>query len=356
MKQGRSLQELAVEIQRQQEAKKDYLVETSSMYMTSDGNLEVDGLDPLFRVNDIAHAQIGQYLEIPSRYYEKMRLESSDLLADNVNHWLHKPTDSRPPRRMLRTLDDNLRAFLSDRYRRIDNTAVAETVLPVISQMEGARVESCEITDEKMYIKVVNQRIESQVKVGDIVQAGIIITNSEVGRGSVSVSPLIYRLVCSNGMIAQDGQVRKNHVGRTNDIGYDFSIFRDETIEADDRAFLMKVRDAVSAAVDQTVFERLVQQMRDATESKVEAISVPKVMELTSKQFGISINENEGVLGHLISGGDLSLYGVANAVTRYAQDVKSYDRSTELEATGYRILTMAPKLWNSILSTARKEV
>ena len=257
---------------------------------------------------------------------------------------------------MLRTLDDNLRAFLSDRYRRIDNTAVAETVLPVISQMEGARVESCEITDEKMYIKVVNQRIESQVKVGDIVQAGIIITNSEVGRGSVSVSPLIYRLVCSNGMIAQDGQVRKNHVGRTNDIGYDFSIFRDETIEADDRAFLMKVRDAVSAAVDQTVFERLVQQMRDATESKVEAISVPKVMELTSKQFGISINENEGVLGHLISGGDLSLYGVANAVTRYAQDVKSYDRSTELEATGYRILTMAPKLWNSILSTARKEV
>lgn len=63
MKQGRSLQELAVEIQRQQEAKKDYLVETSSMYMTSDGNLEVDGLEPLFHVNDIAHAQIGQYLE-----------------------------------------------------------------------------------------------------------------------------------------------------------------------------------------------------------------------------------------------------------------------------------------------------
>ena len=133
-------------------------------------------------------------------------------------------------------------------------------------------------------------------------------------------------------------------------------IFRDETIEADDRAFLLKVRDAVTAAADQTIFERIVGQMREATEAKIPAITAPKVVELTSSRFGISINENEGVLGHLIDGGDLSLYGMANAVTRYAQDVKSYDRSTELEATGYKILTMAPALWNSILSTARKEV
>jgi len=355
MKEGRSLQELAVEIQRQQNAKQDYLADTDSMSMNDDGKFIVDGLNDNFNVNYIAHQQIGQYLEIPSRYYDKMRTESPVLLSQNVNHWLHI-NGNQPERRMLRTLDGNLRAFLSDRYRRIDNVAVAETVLPVISQMEGAKVESCEITEEKMYIKVVNPRIQAQVKVGDMVQAGIVISNSEVGRGSVSVSPLIYRLVCSNGMIAQDNQLRKYHIGKANDSDFDYSIYRDETIEADDRAFLMKVRDAVTAAVDQTVFERLVQQMRDATEAKVDAVSVPKVMELTSKQFGISQNENEGVLGHLIGGGDLSLYGVANAVTRYAQDVGSYDRSTELETTGYRILTMAPSLWKSILSTARKEV
>lgn len=355
MKQGRNLQELAIEIRRQQDAKQDYLADISQMSMANDGTIEVDGLGNSFRVNEIAHAQIGQYLEIPSKYYEKMRYESPSLLADNVNHWLHKPT-IQPERRMLRTMDGNLRAFLSDRYRIIDNVAVAETVLPVISQMDGASVVSCEITDEKMYIKVVNRHIETEIKVGDVVQSGIVISNSEVGLGSVNVSPLIYRLVCSNGMIAQDGRVRKNHVGRTNDMGFDFSIFRDETLEADDRAFLMKVRDAVTAAADQAVFNRIVEQMRDATFSKIDPITVPKVTELTSKQFGISINETEGVLGHLINGGDLSLYGMANAVTRYAQDVKSYDRSTELESTGYRILTMSPKLWNSILSTARKEV
>ena len=354
MKQGRTLQELAVEIQRQQRAKVDYLADTSVMSMVDGGSgisFQIEGKTP-FGMTDLAHSQIGQYLEIPAKYYERMRYGSPELLAHNVNHWLQ----TMPDRRMIRTLDGNVRAFLSDRYRRIDNADVAETVLPIIGQMHGAEVISCEITETKMYIKVVNPRVQTEVRVGDIVQSGVIISNSEVGRGSVNICPLIYRLACTNGMIAQDSSVRKYHIGKVNDADYDMSIFRDETIEADDRAFLMKVRDAVTAAADQRIFERIVDQMRQATDARFPAISAPKVVELTSSRFGISTNENEGVLGHLIDGGDLSMYGVANAVTRYAQDVNSYDRSTELEVTGYKIMTMAPTLWNSILSSAERDV
>ena len=200
--------------------------------------------------------------------------------------------------------------------------------------MQGARIESCELTDTRMYIKVVNERIQTEVVPGDIVQAGILISNSEVGMGSVSVKPLIYRLVCTNGMVADVG-VGKRHVGRINEsVDGDFGIFRDETIEADDRAFLMKIEDTVRAAVDEARFNALVQKLR-------------------AKEFNIRQNESEGILGHLIAGGDLSLYGLANAVTRHAQDVQSYDRSTELEATGYKIITMQPSLlkrWNEEVS------
>ncbi|MBQ9750583.1 MAG: DUF932 domain-containing protein, partial [Clostridia bacterium] len=240
MKQGRTLQELAVEIDRQARTKKDFLVDTTAMSVIphEEGiRFQAEGMSADFGINDIAHSQIGQHLEIPARYYERMRTESPELLSQNINHWLH---NRAPERRMLRTLDGNLRAFLSAKYRRIDNMEIAETVLPIISRMEGATVESCQITEQKMYIKVVNPRITTEVRKGDIVQAGIVISNSEVGMGSVSISPLIYRLVCSNGMIAAQ-QVRKNHVGRLNDADVDMSIFRDETIEADDRAFLMKV-------------------------------------------------------------------------------------------------------------------
>ena len=40
------------------------------------------------------------------------------------------------------------------------------------------------------------------------------ISNSEVGLGAVSIQPLVYRLVCTNGMIVNDMGERRHHVGR----------------------------------------------------------------------------------------------------------------------------------------------
>ena len=350
MKAGKTLQELAIELDRQQAVKKDMIVDMGALSMdTGEAGLalQVTGgnMAAKYGINDIAHRQIGQTLKIPALYYDRMRAEYPELLAQNVNGWFARTPDTK---RMLRTMDGTARALLSDRYRRIDNFEVASAVLPIISGMDGASVESCELTDSRMYLKVVNPRVTAEVKKGDIVQAGIIISNSEVGMGSVNVSPLVYRLVCSNGMIAQDGAVRKYHVGRANEGGEDFSIYRSETIEADDKAFLMKLEDSVKAAVDQARFAAIVDKMREATEATMEAKVVPQVVELASKEYGITEAEGKGILGHLIAGGDLSLYGLANAVTRQAQDVESYDRSTELEATGYKIITMAPALWRNL--------
>jgi len=355
MKEGRSLQALAAELERQRTTKQDFLVQTGAMSLIPNGNGDADlsvevvkgnrSQLATYGMNEIAHRQMGQYLKIPAAYYDRMRTEYPELLASNVNGWLARNPDNF---RMVRTLDGKARAILSDRYRRIDNFEVASAVLPIISRMNGATVESCELTDSRMYLKVVTPRITAEVKPGDVVQAGVIITNSEVGMGSVSVSPLIFRLVCTNGMVAQDGRVRKYHIGRANESGDDFTIYRDETIEADDRAFLMKLEDSVRAAVDQARFGKIVDRLREATAAKMDAKVVPKVVELASKEYGFTENEGQGILGHLIAGGDLSLYGLANAVTRQAQDVASYDRSTELEATGYKIISMAPSLWRQM--------
>ena len=351
MKEGKTLQELAAELERQQRAKKDLIVSTGVLSMDSrdDGGIALNIMGGQmiqhYDVGEIAHRQIGQFLKIPATYYDRMRREYPQLLTLNANGWFAQMPQAK---RMLRTLDGTARALLSDRYRRIDNFEVASAVLPIISRMEGAGVESCELTDSRMYLKVVNPRVTAEIKKGDIVQAGVLISNSEVGMGSVTVSPLIYRLVCSNGMIAEDGKLRKYHVGRANESREDFSIYRNETIEADDKAFLMKLEDSVKAAVDQARFAAIVDKLRESTEATFQPQQVQQVVELASKEYGFTDSESSGILGHLAAGGDLSLYGLANAVTRQAQDVASYDRSTELEATGYRIITMAPSLWRSL--------
>lgn len=356
MLQGRTLQELAVEIQRQDKAKWDFLVPTSEMKMVStyEGtHFAVNGIGE-FGLTENAHHQLGEYCGIPAGYYNKLA-EYPDMLATNVNHWLNvRGGDNR----MIRTLDGNARAFLSDRYRRIDNVQVAETVLPMISRLDGAEVKSCEVTENRMYLKVVSPKLSAEVKVGDVVQAGLLISNSEIGCGSVMVAPLIYRLVCTNGMIAHDSDLnryRKHHVGRVNEIDAEYTVLRDETVEAEDKALMMRLQDAVSSAISDAVFSEVVGKMREAVTTKIEAKSIPRVVELVSKEVGIQQGEQESILGHLIEGGDLSLYGLGNAVTRAAQDVKSYDRSTELESIGYKVMTLHPKKFNTIAAIARKE-
>ena len=108
------------------------------MSMLIDGDTTAFNIDGVAKlgINEIAHQQIGQFTEIPWKYYDKMRTESPRLLVENVNHWLYSDAEQR---RMIRTLDGNMRAFLSDRYRRIDNEQVAESVLPIISRMDGVR-------------------------------------------------------------------------------------------------------------------------------------------------------------------------------------------------------------------------
>jgi hypothetical protein len=222
---------------------------------------------------------------------------------------------------------------------------IANTVLPIINEMLDARVESCEVTDNKLYLKIVNPRLQADVVPGDTVQAGLIISNSEVGLGSVNVQPLVYRLVCSNGMVVNDAGNRRYHVGRANDS--DWEIYSDSTLELDDRAFMAKFADTVRTAVDAAKFALIIDKLREAAEIKL-SNRPAQVVELTAKNYGLNQTEQDDILQHLIQGGDMSLWGLGNAVTRAAQEVESYDRSTALEGVGYQIITMPSAMWREI--------
>lgn len=356
MKKGITLQELAIELARQKNAMADYVVTTSHLFMDTEeteprlrvlDDQKNDLIEPL-HIGINAHRQIGSHLSIPRAYYDKMREENPELLAINVNDWLGRSDD----RRLLRTLDGKARAFLSDRYKRIDHYDIAQAVLPIVTQIPDVQFVSCNITEDRMYIKAVNPRLTQDVVPGDTVQAGIIISNSEVGLGAVSIQPLIYRLVCSNGMVVNDAATRKNHLGPSISDEDDFRLYSKETLEADDRAFILKIQDTVRAAVDEAKFKTVVDRMRQAASIPLDTSNLPDFVRLASRDFGVTENEGKGILQHLIEGKDYTLYGLSNAVTRYSQDVESYDRATELEGVGYKVLTMPSVQWKKINTLA----
>ena len=355
MKAGLTITEMAQEIERQSTAKADYLVNPQALEMEALGGPPmlrvldsggVDQMEPLV-IQETAHRQMGAHLGIPWKYYDKMLQEDPDLLAYNVNRWLQT---REPTQRLLRTIDGRARAFLSNRYRRIDNFEIAMTVLPIIGEMQGARFESCQITENYMYIKVVNPKLTGEVRVGDIVQFGVVISNSETGLGAVNVQPLVYRLACLNGMVVNDAKAatRRNHVGRASSTGENFAIYSQETLDADSKAIMLKVRDSVRAAVDEAQFAKVLSTMKDSTEAKLNTADIPSVVKLASSSFGLTETEGQGVFQHLIQDKDYTLYGLANAVTRFSQDVEDYDRASKLEEIGYSVMTMSPALFRHI--------
>lgn len=346
MKQGHNLQEIAKELTRQLKTKKDYVAPTREVEMIINNTfpeMRVNGYGT-FDITETAHGQIAQRLGIPQRYYDKMRgdNEGTSLLRENVNHWLSREKDPK----LIRTMDGKMRAFLSHRYRPLDNFDLAEVTLPIIRDM-GCRVESAALTDNRLYIKAITERVTAEVKPGDVVQAGIVISNSEIGLGSVKVEPLIFRLVCTNGMIASDHSLSKYHVGRNVEVDLAEEFFRDETRKADDRAFWMKVSDVVRGAITEDGFQRIVNSMRAATARPIEA-DVVEVVDSVKEKFALAETEKSGVLTHLINGGDLSQYGLMNAITRTSQDVKDYDRATELERLGGQVLALTDSAWKEL--------
>lgn len=99
------------------------------------------------------------------------------------------------------------------------------------------------------------------------------------------------------------------------------------------------MRDVVRGAMSELVFRRIVGQMREAAGAKLDGDPVQAV-EVLSKKHSLNGEEQKGILRHLIEGGDLSLWGMANAFTRASQDVENYDRATELEAMGGSVITL----------------
>lgn len=319
MKTGISLTALAAKIEAQRDLKHDLIVPTNRSVLTLDGDNRPQIYVPdhgTFPILPLAHRQIATHTGIPAQYYDRMQAEAPQLLTNNVNTWF----SAKPTNRMVRTLGGDMRAFLSDRYQRIENEEIAEAALPVLMDLPGVKIVSCEVTERRLYLHAVVPTITGEVKKGDVVEAGVIISNSEVGLGSVSVAGLIWRLVCLNGMKTSDA-FRRNHVGRK--VEDNEALWADDTRKADDRAVLFKVRDMVRAAVDETNFRVQLSKLQGLTEGKITG-SPERAIEVLARKVGATDGERGGILRSLIEGADLSRWGIVNAITHQAHTTESY--------------------------------
>ena len=107
-------------------------------------------------------------------------------------------------------------------------------------------------------------------------------------------------------------------------------------------------RDHIADALDETRFRAFARQMQDSAEAPLTG-SIERGVDSVARRFGLVRHEKDAVLRNLIEGAAPSLWGLSNAVTAAAA-LPDYDRATELEAVGGRLLELTAAEAREILA------
>jgi len=339
----KNLKELAEELERQKNSRYDVVVPSDKLIVLKDGNtIKIDvplpeGEMKRHGLTNWAHAQIAEKTQIPKRYYDRMKDEGQlDLLANNVNTWL--PSKDK---RLVRVLDGNVRALLSDRYRIIDNYDVLFATLEEFQKIQektgiNIEIKRADLTDQHLYIKATSPDLTDEViKTEDKtepVHGGIIITNSEVGAGAFNVKPFMNVLVCQNGLIGEH-VFKKVHLGQERGIG--LINWSDDTLSKQDDALWAQIRDMIHGTFNPEVFHKWVDKLNGVASIEIEKPSL--AIDNIIKKFELGKNKKDALLNQFAKETNTQ-WGLAMAVTRIAQDEENYEDQIKMEQVGTEIM------------------
>jgi len=122
---------------------------------------------------------------------------------------------------------------------------------------------------------------------------------------------------------------------------------RDETQQATDKALWMQVQDHMDSISTPDGFQRVLASLRETADDKV-AGDPQRVVEELSNKWALREDESSSVLYSLIREGDMTRFGLSQAVTQVANTHASYDRAIELEVMGGKVMALEGAEWNGI--------
>lgn len=374
-----NLRSLMAELERQRESRIDFCCDTSMLRLrAAEGSVRlvpahVQAAEWLpsegVQISDHALGQIGECAKpaVPGKYMRDLRDANPLAAAALVN------ATGTAQRRFVRVLDGHCRAFLSDSYRVMDHYDTTFAALDVAKNV-GAKVLECSLTDSHMRIKLVNSAVFDRiadrqeqgggahefVRMGQganpryrdaidftgggfeqvapgLVHPVVTISNSETGEGGLNVKVGIFEAYCLNTALV-DTAVRQIHLGRKMEEGVRY---QRDTQQADATAMGLKIRDVITQAFNQDGFAELCGRVRAANAQTIEAPSAA-VGRLVDAGL-IPESRKDALLEHFLGRGNKTAWGVAQGLTRLAQDSEDPAESAELELLAGKIIAQ-PKL------------
>jgi hypothetical protein len=326
----------------------------------TDSNLSLE-------IMDVFHGGVCDKLGIPRNYYNKM-VGAHDMLRDaNVNHWLQNVGGNI----MVRTFVDRAtntgyaRALLSDRYELIDNYDVLIAALTAIRETGlNVEVEVADITERKMYVRFVCPDIQIQAPelmknyrnpvngiMGDGIVLGFVLANSEVGQGQFSIAPLAKIFTCNNRMNFLSDAYQRTHLGARKEVS---SItWSQETKTKTLELVCSQVKDAIKYFATADYLSGKVQKLVDANKP----IQNPAdTIRIVSKEINFTEAQEKLVLDYFIKSGDMTSFGVVQAVTYHAHADNGADARYDIESLSENLIERVNKADKVLVQKTTKEL
>lgn len=185
---------------------RDVSFNTRELAMAPEDGALVVGRTERFGLREHAFAQLATKLQIPAHYLRRCEPE---LRAENVNRWLREQDREV----FLRLEGGEVRAVLSPSYRPINHL----DILRWLEQRLGNVAVRYELTEAYLDLQVVRDGpVNLPAQSRDPLHRGVHLRNSEIGAARVSVSAMVYRTICLNGLILGGGQwgYERRHIGK----------------------------------------------------------------------------------------------------------------------------------------------
>ena len=316
-----------------------------------------------YGITNHAHSQLANAMNVPAQYIKHISQSHPDLWCETFNTFLEEDRKDRTIRTMLHSSDEqghlshgDIRAILGANYAIRDNDQILAKLQPVFedpSVIDGDyEVHSADLTYDQLYFKIATPRLTGEVERGDVVQGGIVISNSETGKGSTKIERFIYRLVCKNGMIRPETSQSYRHVGKRLIMNEDkFQVLSRDTLEQSDAAFYSALADVVRHLLKPAAFAEDLAAMQRANGREMNPqFQTPKFIERIGKRLDLTNEEQDAVLDNLVKAPKQNQWQLVNAVTAVANNISNYERATYLESAGSQVLQYGDSEWSKLIT------
>lgn len=250
-------------------------------------------------ITQFAFSQLCSRMGVPANYIKKCFATGKEELAlQNFRAW----ADEAKGNLMVRENDGVVRAVLSDSYSPFDSYQVLRALKYTVDMKRWIPTQVY-LSEDRLVVRFVDFT-PLPINDGSPLYIGFTVSSSDVGRGSLNIKMMVYRSVCTNGLLISDmgGTLyRQHHIG---------AAMTESKLQEFNRVF---------SELDFTA-KAIIDNIGNCRKSRLADYEMTMLVEKAKRDMKLSEKSVEKLQNLVATTYEPTRWGVINGLTELAQD------------------------------------